>query len=135
MYVIGQRVKSALFSPSYYFFPSKQITVFVFMGVEVEVIVAASNSSNDGVFATEPSTLCADPFNLHIRIVKEVLYVFHFIGEGILRKVKWLSQSHTASKWQDKGLRLSFLVTKTHAVLRYSQRKPGNSKGCGMQVL
>lgn len=57
----------------------------------MEVIVAASNSSNDGVFTTEPSTLCAVPFNLHIRIVKEVLYVIHFIGEGILRKVKWLS--------------------------------------------
>lgn len=78
--------------------------------------------------------LCAVPFNLHIRIVREVLYVFHFIGEGILRKVKWLSQSHTASKWPDESLRLSFLVTKTHAVLKHRQITPGNGKGYRMQV-
>lgn len=116
--------------PKLLLFPSKQITVFVFMGVEVEVIVAASNSSNDGVFATEPSTLCAVPFNLHIRIVKMVLYVSHFIGEGILRKVQWLLQNHTASKWQGKGLRLSFLVTNTHAVLRCSKENLANCVEC-----
>lgn len=117
----------SIVQPKLFLFPSKQITVLVFVGVEVVVIVATSNNSNDGVSATEPSTLCPVPFNLHIRIVREVLYVFYFIGEVILRKVKWLSQSHTASKWQDKGLRLSFLVTKAHAVLRYTQRIPGNA--------
>lgn len=38
------------------------------------------------------------------------------VGEGTLRGVRWLSRSHAASKWQDKGSRLSFLVTVAHAV-------------------
>ena len=51
--------------PRLSFLPPKQVTMPVFMGAVVEVIVAASNNSDASVSATGPSTRWAVPLNPH----------------------------------------------------------------------